>query len=767
METATLEIFLDTRVTVNPGVAVLPEVSDYLDDLTLSEGAGVRVIKIPSTREVTLSGKWKNIEVCRQKISQIVDKETDHVEAPAAKTASEPEEIERSKSDGKDDESPTFSTSIKVQVEVMKHLRETSGPELELFARDRNVVFEWNGKASSPAIISGTSEVDVARLKEKFLFLYTKAETETNQLMTKQGKRSDAMGSHAPPVEEPESAGSEDYGGDKLDEKPLTFKAEIKIRVRVMKHLRQTSGPELEEFGHDCKITFSWQGTASSPVVIRGKNKANVAKMKEKFLSFYHKAEIEIKQLADMRGNSGNPMIKQNGDAASPLSPRIFNNKESETKMSFTSPGGITLAIQRGDIITQNVDAIISPADRRLQHKNPLAKAIADAAGNEMAEECKFQVEICGDLDSGTAVATRAGRLACRHVIHAVGPNFLSGLRSSDDVDNFRFACINSLRYAIQLKLETVVMPSLSFGFPLDVSAAVMFNAFDQFSQRNPRCSVEKVCFMSDDDDAIDAWCQEMKHRYHGARESESPHFALPADRRQSSKFAETKPKSSGYLSDDSPQFQYLGDMKSDSFSDLSPVPVPFASNGDDTTDFKCYICLGPLTEPKVLPACKHTFCTICVEQAFQLNPNCPVCKTPHGIATGLQPDGTMTSQRNDRCLPGHDGCGTIVIEYRFPGGTQGPDHPNPGKPYGGNTRMAYLPDSAEGREVLQLLRKAFDAKHLFTIGRSVSTGIDNQITWNDVHHKTNEYGGPERFGYPDPTYLERVKEELAAKGIK
>ena len=48
-----------------------------------------------------------------------------------------------------------------------------------------------------------------------------------------------------------------------------------------------------------------------------------------------------------------------------------------------------------------------------------------------------------------------------------------------------------------------------------------------------------------------------------------------------------------------------------------------------------------------------------------------------------------------------------------------------------------------------------------------MTTGLDNQIVWNGIHHKTSLTGGVATFGYPDDTYLKRVKEELAAKGIK
>uniref|UniRef100_A0A2K6EX12 E3 ubiquitin-protein ligase n=1 Tax=Propithecus coquereli TaxID=379532 RepID=A0A2K6EX12_PROCO len=93
--------------------------------------------------------------------------------------------------------------------------------------------------------------------------------------------------------------------------------------------------------------------------------------------------------------------------------------------------------------------------------------------------------------------------------------------------------------------------------------------------------------------------------------------------------------------------------------------------------------------------------------------------------------------------------------------------HPNPGKTYSGIERTAYLPNNEEGREVLTLLQRAFDQKLIFTVGHSRVTGASDVITWNDIHHKTCRYGGPERYGYPDPAYLKRVKAELKAKGIE
>lgn len=71
-------------------------------------------------------------------------------------------------------------------------------------------------------------------------------------------------------------------------------------------------------------------------------------------------------------------------------------------------------------------------------------------------------------------------------------------------------------------------------------------------------------------------------------------------------------------------------------------------------------------------------------------------------------------------------------------------------------------------------MEKAFDCGVTFTVGRSVTTGMDNCVVWNGIHHKTNMYGGEyiyiiysTNFGYPDNQYLKRVTEELRQKGIE
>ncbi|XP_047465427.1 probable E3 ubiquitin-protein ligase DTX3 [Mugil cephalus] len=178
-----------------------------------------------------------------------------------------------------------------------------------------------------------------------------------------------------------------------------------------------------------------------------------------------------------------------------------------------------------------------------------------------------------------------------------------------------------------------------------------------------------------------------------------------------------------------------------------------------------CAICLETIQKKKTLQ-CLHSFCSQCIDSVFSFKPACPICNTYYGVYTGTQPEGTMTVTRSFQSLPGFEGCGSLIINYIFPAGIQGPQHPNPGVRYSSTSRTAYLPACREGEKVLRLLRKAFDRRLIFTIGRSATTGLNNVITWNDIHHKTNPVGGPQCFGYPDPQYLSRVQEELRLKGV-
>lgn len=195
---------------------------------------------------------------------------------------------------------------------------------------------------------------------------------------------------------------------------------------------------------------------------------------------------------------------------------------------------------------------------------------------------------------------------------------------------------------------------------------------------------------------------------------------------------------------------------------EVSPSPPP-------TEAFFCSICQSRKQESskRVLEKCGHEFCSECIKKYFEdVKPSCPNCNTFYGKPLGNQPWGIMSCRTVNQYLPGFPGTDTIIIEYDIPDGVQTERHPNPGVKFKGAHRTAYLPDNEQGRLIHRMLKKAFDQQLIFTVGKSATSGRNNVVTWNDIHHKTRPDGGPERYGYPDPEYLDRVYEQLTKSGI-
>ena len=140
----------------------------------------------------------------------------------------------------------------------------------------------------------------------------------------------------------------------------------------------------------------------------------------------------------------------------------------------------------------------------------------------------------------------------------------------------------------------------------------------------------------------------------------------------------------------------------------------------------------------------------------------CLNCKKVYRkIVKNKMPEGTMKAKLNQKLeCPGYPNIGTITIEYIFKDGNID------GIKYFGTIRYAFLPNNKEGREILGMLKIAFDRKLTFVIGTSYTSGKENSIIWNGIHHKTNIMGGNENYGFPDSTYFNKVKEDLASKGI-
>jgi len=190
-----------------------------------------------------------------------------------------------------------------------------------------------------------------------------------------------------------------------------------------------------------------------------------------------------------------------------------------------------------------------------------------------------------------------------------------------------------------------------------------------------------------------------------------------------------------------------------------------------------CSLCLMDFESHEVivrLRECEgHYFHNNCglamtISEYIQQFNRCPYCKHIYGIVTGIQPNGTFRVSQSSMILEGEDdSTGTYTLEFNFPNGIQSAEHPHPNVEYQGTSRTGYLPINEKGTKVLELMQVAWERRLMFTIGQSITTGVDNCVIWNGIHVKTSTSGGFSSFGYPDATYLDRVLDELANKGVK
>jgi O-acetyl-ADP-ribose deacetylase len=124
----------------------------------------------------------------------------------------------------------------------------------------------------------------------------------------------------------------------------------------------------------------------------------------------------------------------------------------------------------QGDITKETVDAIVNAANEALAPGGGVCGAIHKAGGPSIAEECRR----IGHCPTGSAVATTAGDLPARWVIHAVGPVWHGGTVGEPDL--LASAYRSSLVEAERVGARSIAFPAIStgiYGYPLDQATQI------------------------------------------------------------------------------------------------------------------------------------------------------------------------------------------------------------------------------------------------------------------------------------------------------
>jgi O-acetyl-ADP-ribose deacetylase (regulator of RNase III) len=137
------------------------------------------------------------------------------------------------------------------------------------------------------------------------------------------------------------------------------------------------------------------------------------------------------------------------------------------------------ITLVQGDITAVEVDAVVNAANSSLLGGGGVDGAIHRKGGPEILEACrKLRASRYGSgLATGQAVATTAGQLPARWVIHTVGPVY----SPDDNRSELLAAChTNALRVADELGATSVAFPAIStwiYGWPLEDAARIALSA--------------------------------------------------------------------------------------------------------------------------------------------------------------------------------------------------------------------------------------------------------------------------------------------------
>jgi len=163
------------------------------------------------------------------------------------------------------------------------------------------------------------------------------------------------------------------------------------------------------------------------------------------------------------------------------------------------------IEVIRGDITTQQVDAIVNAANTSLLGGGGVDGAIHSAAGPDLVRECRD----IGGCPTGEARITKAYRLPARHVIHTVGPVWHGGDRHEAEL---LAGCYRaSLALASERKCRTVAFPAIScgvYGYPLDLAARESLRTVAAHIDKHEM--PELIRWVMFNSEAYDAWVEAL-----------------------------------------------------------------------------------------------------------------------------------------------------------------------------------------------------------------------------------------------------------------
>ncbi|WP_094228700.1 O-acetyl-ADP-ribose deacetylase [Methanolobus psychrotolerans] len=151
------------------------------------------------------------------------------------------------------------------------------------------------------------------------------------------------------------------------------------------------------------------------------------------------------------------------------------------------------ISVIMGDIVEQDVDAIVNAANNSLLGGGGVDGAIHCAAGPQLLEECRA----LGGCPTGEARITKGYMLPAKWVIHTVGPVWKGGRFREEQLltDAYR----NSLTLAEKYDVKSIAFPGISigaYGFPVEIASGLAVGTIlEHLKTGSSLNDVRLICF--------------------------------------------------------------------------------------------------------------------------------------------------------------------------------------------------------------------------------------------------------------------------------
>ncbi|XP_073710890.1 protein mono-ADP-ribosyltransferase PARP14-like [Misgurnus anguillicaudatus] len=205
-------------------------------------------------------------------------------------------------------------------------------------------------------------------------------------------------------------------------------------------------------------------------------------------------------------------------DHLAPVKPKIKSVYE------FKTPDGVEITVNKADMCSFKVDAIVCGSNEALLLDGGLAKALSNA-DDKLQDACDQVVKRKKLTISDAIVLDAGGRLLCKHVIFALPPHYRPP-NNQNAVSLLGKTVRKSLNLADQENCQSVAIPAIgsgAFGFPPNVCAETIVKSIKDFCDINGGNFVPKQIHLVDNNDTTVQAFQAAVQKVYGVSASSNP----------------------------------------------------------------------------------------------------------------------------------------------------------------------------------------------------------------------------------------------------